>query len=297
LTSAQISDSDKRKIAGDNLRGLISWCGAVHEPVALPPPADDYVAYGRSGQRPAELPLFADNHGHMGGRACHYHLPNCDLDGIVADIRRYGVEKSVIFSYTGIFSDEQPGNDVVAEAVRRHPDLFVGFTMLNPHRGRDMMLAELERGWEMGLRGIKLIPTYQGYPEEGPNIDIACDWANERGLIMLNHQWGGPAQMERLVSTYSNVVFFTGHTTLAYADIMKRYPNLYVCSCPLIPPGICEQVVETVGADRFMFGSDLEDLPIAWGLGPILFARITADEKRLILGDNLRRVLRQTAAY
>jgi len=30
---------------------------------------------------------------------------------------------------------------------------------------------------------------------------------------------------------------------------------------------------------------------IAWGLGPILFARISPDDKEKILGGNLRRIL------
>jgi predicted TIM-barrel fold metal-dependent hydrolase len=54
-----------------------------------------------------------------------------------------------------------------------------------------------------------------------------------------------------------------------------------------------ERVVAAIGADRFMFGSDLTDLPIAWGFGPILFAHITEEEKRLILGENLQKILQQ----
>lgn len=153
------------------------------------------------------------------------------------------------------------------------------------------MLRELERGHAMGLRGVKLIPYYQGYPEEGPNIDVACQWADEHGQFILNHHWGSPEQVERLVRTYPNACFIAGHTTTAYSEIMKRYENLYVCSCPLIGPRTCVEVVEAIGADRFLFGSDLEDLPIAWGLGPILFAHISPEEKRLILGENLRRLL------
>ena len=153
------------------------------------------------------------------------------------------------------------------------------------------MRRELERCADLGMRGVKLIPTYQGYPEEGPNIDAACEWVHEHKQIILNHHWGGPEQMERLVSTYSDACFFTGHTTTAYAEVMKKYENLYVCSCPVHTPLIVERVVEAVGAERFMFGSDLTDLPIAWGFGPILFARISEAEKRLILGENLKQVL------
>jgi len=72
---------------------------------------------------------------------------------------------------------------------------------------------------------------------------------------------------------------------------MKKYPNLYVCSVPLLSPRACEEVVDAIGADRFLFGTDLLDLPIGWGLGPILFARISPEEKRLILRENLKRIL------
>lgn len=290
LTCADISDDDKLAIAGDNLRRLMAWCEPAHPEVTLPAPADAYIAFARSGERPAEM-RFADNHGHLGGRFSHYHVPDGRYDQAAAEMERLGVDVCCVFSFTGVGSDEQPGNDLVAEAQRAHPDRFVGFTLVNPHRGPDEMLAELERGAAMGLRGVKLIPHYQGYPPEGPNIDVACRWAHEHRQLILNHHWGSAAQVERLVSTYPDACFFTGHTTLEYADVMRRHGNLYVCSCPLLPPGMCEKVVRTVGADRFLFGSDLLDLPIAWGLGPILFARMSVDEKRLVLGDNLRRLL------
>jgi len=290
LTAADISPEAKRGIAGDNLRRLLRWRDVCHPAWQPPPPADEFVRFGRSGVRPPAM-TFLDCHGHRGQYACHYHLPNASLDGIVADMDRLGVLTTCIFSFSGVFSDEQPGNDLVAEAVRRHPGRFVGFTLLNPHRGRDAMRAELQRGAEMGLRGIKLIPYYQGYPEEGPLIDVACQWAHDRQQIILNHSWGSPAQVERLVSTYPGACFITGHTTTAYAAIMKQHPNLFVCSCPLLGPRSCEEVVGAIGADRLLFGSDLEDLPIAWGLGPILFSRLSPDEKRKILGGNLERIL------
>ncbi len=292
LATADIEAADRDRIASGNLRQLISWCGPQPSPAVDWPDADDaYAAFGRSGQRPADM-RFWDNHGHMGGRAPHYHLSGCStVDGIVRDMDRLGVQQTCIFSFDGVFSDEQRGNDTVAEAVRRYPDRFVGFTLLNPHRGAEAMQAELERGAAMGLRGVKLIPYYQDYPEEGPLIDLACQWAHAHQQIILNHHWGSPAQVERLVATYPNACFFTGHTTTAYADIMRRHANLYVCSCPLCGTRTCEEVVAAIGADRLMFGSDLQDLPIAWGLGPILFARLPEADKRLILGGNLQRVL------
>lgn len=295
LNCAEIDEDDRALIAGDNLRELLRWADSVRAEAELPPPADAFVAYGQTGQRPPDM-TFHDCHGHLGPTACHYHLPDGDLDRVVAELERLGTEQVCIFSFTGVWADEQPGNDLVAAAVAAHPDRFVGFTLLNPHRGEAAMLAELERGAALGLRGIKLIPYYQGYPEEGPLLDVACAWAHEHRQLILNHHWGSAAQVERLVSTYPDACFLTGHSTAAYADVMRRHANLYVCSCPLLEPRACERLVAAIGADRLLFGSDLEDLPIAWGLGPILFARLSEADKQLILGGNLRRLLASYSA-
>ena len=289
LTCADIDDDAKRLIAGDNLRRLTSWCEPDQVAWEPPPAPDPYVRFARTGERPKDL-RFADCHGHL-GRFNHYYVPTGSIDDAAAEMDRLGVDCCCVFSFSGVVGDEQPGNDLVAEAQRLHPSRFVGFTMVNPHRGEAEMLRELERGAALGLRGVKLIPHYQGYPPEGPNIDVACRWADEHHQLILDHHWGSPQQVERLVSSYPNACFLTGHTTTAYADVMRRYPNLYVCSCPLLAPGECERVVEAIGADRFLFGSDLLDLPIAWGLGPILFARMAPEEKALVLGGNLRKLL------
>jgi hypothetical protein len=293
LTLAEVDDADKLAIAGGNLRKLLSWSGPLATPSwQLPAPADELVQAGRSGRLPQDLRVY-DCHGHLGGRGSHYHVPDGTLDDAVHELDRHHVRTICAFSFAGVVSDERYGNDIVIQAVRKYPDRFVGFTMLNPLRGRDDMLRELARCSVAGLRGIKLIPYYQGYPEEGPLIDVPCQYAHERRQIILNHYWGSAGQIDRLAGQYPDACFITGHSTRAYAEVMKRRPNLYVCTCPLLEPRGAEQMVAAIGADRLLMGSDLLDLPIAWGLGPILFARLSMDDKRLILGGNLQRLLKQ----
>jgi predicted TIM-barrel fold metal-dependent hydrolase len=292
LAAAEISDDAKRMIAGGNLRELVSWCEPVHPEAQLPEPEDEFVRFARTGERPSDM-TFRDSHGHLGGHSAHYHVPNGSLEETVREMDRFGIERACVFSLSGVTSDEVCGNNVVAEACRRYPDRFVGFALVNPHRGPEEMLAELERCAGLGLRGVKLIAAYQGYPDEGPNIEVAVRWAHERGQIVLNHQWGSAAEVERLASAYPNACLVTGHSTAAYADVMKRHSNIYVGTCPLTGPRACEELVAALGAERILFGSDLQDLPVAWGLGPVLAARISPREKRLILGENLERILEQ----
>ncbi|MBY5957192.1 amidohydrolase family protein [Membranicola marinus] len=291
LTTAQIDEKDKKLIAGDNLRKILSWDTPIPKlKVDFPEPHDEYVKYGRSGIRPSDM-TFYDVHGHLGEYNAHYHVPESDIESVVEDIQYYGLEKICAFSFAGVYSDEVFGNDIVSRDVKMHSDRFIGFTLLNPLRGEEEMNAELKRGAAQGMRGIKLIPTYQGYPVEGPLIEVACQWAHDHQQIIINHYWGSAEQIEKLVSKYTKACFVTAHTTTAYADVMKEYQNLYICSVPLLSPRACEEVVDAIGADRFLFGTDLLDLPIGWGLGPILFARISTEEKRLILHDNLKNIL------
>lgn len=290
VAMADIDDDAKRKIAGDNLRDLLAWCKPTHPQVEPKTPADEFVRVARTGRRPDSM-RFQDCHGHLGGLKHQYHIAGRAVDETVAEMDRLGVDRCMVWNFVSV-GDERVGNDVTIDAVQRYPDRFVGFTFVNPHRGQNEIIAELERGERHALRGVKLVPQYQGYPSDGPSIELATKWAHDHRQIILNHEWGSHEHMERLLTMCPNALFLTGHSSGArFADLIERHANLYVCSCPLAGPRDCEHIVARIGAERLMFGSDLQDLPIAWGLGPIMFARIAEADKRLILGGNLDRVL------
>jgi len=153
------------------------------------------------------------------------------------------------------------------------------------------MLEELQRGLELGMQGVKLAPSFQHYPLDGPLLEVACEFAHEHSQFILNHYWGPTTLLRRLCTRYPNACFFTGHSTTEHVDLVRDVDNLYICTCPFLGWRQTEQHVELYGSDRLLFGSDLMDLPITWGLGPILYARIPEADKRRILGGNLRRLM------
>jgi hypothetical protein len=292
LGYSDLSESDSRLILGGNMRNLLSWNRNITfagDSVTLPEPVDALHRAARD-----RLPLagerFYDCHGHI-GRCSMQHVVEDTPDDLVHEMDRFGVALCCVFSLEGVVGDETYGNDQVAAAVRQHPDRFIGFTLVNPNRGDLLMREELARGQRLGLRGVKLICDYQGYPTEGPLVDVACQFADEHRLLILNHNWGSPEQIGRLCRTYPNACFIAGHTTTAYGEVAKEVENLFVCTCPCIDWGLPERLVETYGAERVLFGSDLTDLPIGWGMGQILYAHISESDKRRILGENLRELL------
>jgi len=238
---------------------------------------------------------FYDCHGHIGWCTPH-HVVKDKGEDLVREMDKFGIRSCCVFSLEGVFGDETYGNDEVAKVIKRFPDRFIGFTLVNLNHGENIVRKEMERGLEMGLRGIKLINDYHGYPPEGGLVDIACEFAHKHKQFILNHNWGSAAQMERLCRTYPDACFFTGHSTTAYSEVTRKYDNLFICTCPLLGWEQTELFVRVYGADRLLFGSDLTDLPIAWGMAQILYAKISESDKRKILGENLK-ALQQKKQY
>ena len=97
--------------------------------------------------------------------------------------------------------------------------------------------------------------------------------------------------MLELAQSYPNAAIMTGHTDKNYGDVFRQTDNVYMGTCPMIEFGAVEWYVHTYGAEKLLYGSDMSDLPQAWGFGPILYADISDADKRAILGGNLRRLL------
>ena len=227
--------------------------------------------------------LIIDAHTHTGGLSKIYHLPDSSTDEMVAEMDRHGLDLAITFPFSAVTSDFAHGNDIAADAVRRFADKFIGFACLNPHY-RDEIKDELERCRRMGLRGIKLIADYQRYPTDGPNLFPAYEYADEHSWMILNHNWGSPEFLDRLATDYHRACFIIGHFSLDYADVIARHDNVYQCTCAALNFRDVERLLELVPAEKIVFGSDFPDLPIMFSMGPILYAEISDDDKRKILG-------------
>ena len=293
---ADIGDDEKRKIAGDNLRALLQGAfprrrrtGAVR--VTVKPPAGSSLRSRALRGEPPVGEVIIDAHAHL-GKTGLYHIADGSPGRVAAEMERLGVLCSIVFGFSGVTGDWTRDNDHIAGAMRKYPGRFHGLILVNPNHPAEMR-RELARNEGRGFAGIKLIPHYQGYPEDGPNVRIPVAWANERKLIVLNHGWGPVEHLRRLADDYPEVTFIVGHYTTQYAAIVNTYPNIYQCTCEPLTPRSMEALVSAVDPKKILFGSDVTDLPLPLGMGPILHARIPEDDKKRILGLNALKVLRR----
>lgn len=293
LNYSDISEDELALIAGGNMRRMLSWNPNLKfaEDVALPAPEDKLHRAVRE-RRSLRDEKFHDCHGHIGWSSA-YHIIHLPPEGLVAELDKFGLETNCVFGLQ-IAGDPVFGNDEVKAMLEQFPGRFVAFTFVNPYSGEEAMLEELQRCLDMGFQGVKLmLDSYGSASSDNPLVEVPCRFAHEHGQFILSHSWGSAERIRYLCHKYPGALFIAGHSYGSYGDVCKEVDNLYICTCPFLAWGQTEAYVKLYGADRILFGSDLMDLPIGWGMGQIMYARIPEEDKRLILGGNLKRLMDQ----
>ena len=74
-------------------------------------------------------------------------------------------------------------------------------------------------------------------------------------------------------------------------EATHELPEIYLETCGRTRPGAIDYVVDRVGADRVLFGTDMPLLDGAQQIAKIVMAGISAEEKQKILGLNAKRLL------
>ena len=242
--------------------------------------------------------MLVDIHSHIGFGA-PYFIPESDPAALVHELRRHGFSQLVTFAFTGLNADWTWGNDFAYQAMRQYPDLIRPLAAVNCwHPGE--MRAEMARCCDkLGFWGVKLHPWWNEYPESGENVRFACEFAHERHLIVTNHGWGPPSVLDEYAREYPHARLITGHLVMddEYCAVVNRHPNVYVCTClPVSYPDLATALGK-LDIDKVLFGSDVPDLPLPSGFGPILYARIPDESKRKIMGLNAQRLLAEVAPH
>jgi len=246
-----------------------------------------------------ENPLrIIDCHGHYGLFSRTKIIPS-DAQAIVRVMDKAGVEKIRISSVLSIGPDCRAGNKMVAEAVQQHPHRFVGCGVVNPNRPPEIE-GELRNCFdEYGMKAIKLHPFAHQYPIWRSSYKKVFEFAAKRRLPILSHEWGGADVMKQFAADYpeisfiiAHVGFWDGRSDFAYAEVISAHDNVYVdLAYSNIFSDLLERLVALVGPKKIAFGSDSPLLDLTYQLGRVFFAKLPDEEKRMIPGLNMLRIL------
>jgi predicted TIM-barrel fold metal-dependent hydrolase len=244
--------------------------------------------------------------------------------GVIADverslpvIRKAACEKLCWFAHVGLGTT---GNaevesilrsrpEVVQAPLERWPGLLLGMIQLNA--------ADLHKSLEALDRWLRDGPMLGVYfPGGGPG-SLACTHPNFPPLIeriidlkgaVMQHTWnktGGkdgpgestPAELAELARRFPEQTFICAHAGGEWERGIRSVrgaPNVVIETSGFDPTsGFLEMAVRDLGAERIIFGSHLPSRSIGTELGKVLGARLTEAERKLILGENYRRLLRR----
>jgi predicted TIM-barrel fold metal-dependent hydrolase len=202
-----------------------------------------------------------------------------------------GVDRSVAIPFP-VVDDYRREHDLIGDAVRRHPDRFVGTACLDPYLPLEQFRDEVRRCREVyGFRALKLQPQYHGLNPMAESSEFFFATAVENQMAVIAHTGAGlpfslPALLMAPARKFSDLTIVVAHCGggifLHEAILAATFcPNIVLEMSSLMPHQIME-VLAQVPASRIMIGSDLPE-NTAIEIGKILMLECADDQKRGIL--------------
>ncbi len=246
-----------------------------------------------------------------------YHNPRARLPSVeeaLASMDDAGVDHAVVLGFG--WADPvlcAAHNDFLDDVVRRFPDRFSAFGVLQP-RDADRAAAEVDRLSRLGFRGIgELMPHLQGYSLADQRVmGPVAEAALARGLPILTHAsepvghaYPGkgdvtPRTILELAERWPELTLIAAHWGggLPFYELMPEVAaaarNVYydTAASPLLyRVDVFRIVVELVGPERILFGTDYPLLQQRPFLHRLYAAGLEESALARILGENAVRVL------
>jgi uncharacterized protein len=252
-----------------------------------------------------------DGHIHLTGQS---HQPNLagtvedHVDQLLKYADRMGVAKLVVHIGSVIVPDPTPEqvrqrNDEVMKAVAHAPRRILGFVYLNPQHGEEC-LREMDRCVRDGpMVGVKLLVEMHCHR---PELDPLVRHAVELKAPILQHTFWNiagnrpeestPGDMAALAARHPDASFICAHTGGEWersVRVLRTAKNVLAEISGGDPmTGFVEMAVRELGPERVIFGTDPGGRSFGSQLAKVYSADVPESTKRLVLGGNLRRVLR-----
>jgi len=265
-----------------------------------------------------------DRQGYVRSDACFaelYSSPKARLataDELIDSMDRDGVDASVILN--GGWATQElcvQINDYILESTARYPKRLIGFCGTSL-QSMEVAVSEIERCVRGGIRGVgELRLDSQSFRGSGPEVlSPVVEVIREHSLILLVHASepvghpypgkGGatPDILYSLITCFPDITLVCAHWGggLPFYALMPEVKaamnNVYfdtAASPFLYTPEVYRQVVELVGVEKVLFGSDYPLLAQRRLLREIESADLTPDAKEMVLSGNACRLLGITA--
>jgi uncharacterized protein len=207
-------------------------------------------------------------------------------------------------------------NESLAEAVRSHPDTFIGFGSVDPYMGK-WAADEVHRIAELGLRGLKFQQIFQGFLPNDKRVYPIYEAAEALGLVVLFHmgttgigagtpggmglrlKYGQPILVDDVAADFPDLTIIAAHPGWPWSDevlaIAMHKSNVFIDMSGWAPkyfPPNFVHYARTLLQDKMLFGSDWPMLTVERWQKEFDEHNFPPPVVRKIMLDNAMRVLR-----
>ena len=179
--------------------------------------------------------------------------------------------------------------------MKRYPSRIFGYVNVNPYFGEEAVKEVRKYIKEYGMIGVKLHVVEGMWTGSDPCLNPIFEEAIKLGVPIKIHAEAN--DIDTMADRFSDATIIMCHMGgggdwLKGVRIAKRRDNIILdTTSTCMDVGMVEEAVEAAGPERVVYGSDMPLLNPVTQLAKVKTANIDEEAKRLILGENITRIL------
>ena len=235
-------------------------------------------------------------------------VPDLSVEGLLHVMDKLGIEKSISANLYGMMDRYEEGLAIDAKVFEQSGGRIYSSSGFSPHHTEAGVASIRAHKDDPHVVGIKIHPSNSRINADDERYRPVWEVAREVGKPIMSHTWAAsnynPKQtyatadrFEKWVKEYPEVTFVFGHSGGRYHGVKdairigKQCNNAYFdIAGDLFMNGFLEELVDAVGADRIVYGSDytmIEQRPM---IGVVLSANISNLDKEKIFYHTANRI-------
>ena len=167
---------------------------------------------------------------------------NLPFEDFLGQMKQSGVSRAVLHAEYS-FGDAELLNQTVAEKVKEHPDLLIGFAGLDPPSSTDPV-ADLDRYVkQLNMKGLNLQPWVQGWYPNDRRFYALYSYCQDCGLPVAIHtslnfalhrriDYGHPLYLDEVACDFPDLTIVANHGGWPWVNDMValawKRPNIYL---------------------------------------------------------------------
>lgn len=233
--------------------------------------------------------------------SAHRDIDPMSIDIFADDLKRCGISRfagSVISCRDTAIESMKTSNRATEELRRIYGDKYIPGIMVDANLVNES-IAEIDRAAKLGVKLIgELVPHAFGWRFSDVAFRDILDYTSGKGYVYSMHSFDDIEPLVSLARDYRDTDFVLAHPgekvrLLRHIEAMKKYDNIYLdlSGTGLFRFGMLKHLVDQVGAERILFGTDHPICNPAMYVAGVMHERISERNMSLIFSENAKRLL------